>query len=115
MYGNLPKERLCDNAKLFSSTGIDYFGPIKVKATKYTRKNAAINKQFGIIFVCLTMSALHLEVVDNLATKSIILALGGFARIGHVKIVTSGNGSNFIGGESELRALVKEHFKIQEF
>ena len=30
------------------------------------------------------------------------------ARKGHVKIITSDNGSNFIGGEYELRALVKD-------
>ena len=33
--GNLPKERLYDNAKYFSSAGIDYFGSIKVKKIKY--------------------------------------------------------------------------------
>ena len=42
--GNCPKERLHDNAKHFSSTGIYYFGPIKVKATKYTRKHPALGK-----------------------------------------------------------------------
>ena len=41
--GNLPKERLCDKGKPFFSTGIDYFDPIKVKATKYTRQNPALN------------------------------------------------------------------------
>ena len=32
--GNLPKERLYDNAKPFFSIGIEHFGPIKVKAIK---------------------------------------------------------------------------------
>ena len=73
--GNLPKERLYDNAKPFSSTGIDYFGPIKIKATRYPRKNPGLNKQYEVIFVCLTMRALHLEVADNLTTESFILAL----------------------------------------
>ena len=49
--GNLPKERPYNNAKLFSSTGIDYFGSMKVKATKYTRKNPALNKRYGVPFV----------------------------------------------------------------
>ena len=47
--GNLPKERLYDNANPFSSTGIDYFGPITVKATNYTRKNPTLKKQYGVI------------------------------------------------------------------
>ena len=107
--GNLPKERLYDNAKPFSSTRIDYFGPIKFKVAKYARKNPALNKQYGVIFVCLTMRASHLEVADNLTTESFILALSRFiARRGHVKIVTSDNGSNSIGSEYELRSLVKE-------
>ena len=73
--GNLPKKRLYDNAKPFSSTGIDYFGPIKVKATKHTRKNPTLNKRYGVIFACLTMRALHLEVADNLTIESFVLAL----------------------------------------
>ena len=76
--GNLPKERLYDNAKSFSSTDIEYFGPIKVKATKYTRKNPTLNKRYGVIFAGLTMGALHLEVADNLTTESFILAFSQF-------------------------------------
>ena len=53
--GNRPKERLYDSAKPFSSTWIDYFDPIKVKATKYTRKNAALSKRYGVIFVCVKL------------------------------------------------------------
>ena len=56
-----------------------------------------------------TMRALHLELVDSLTTESFILALSRFiARRGHVKIITSENGNNFIGGEYKLRALVKD-------
>ena len=51
--GNLPKERLYDNVKPFSLTGIDFFGPIKFKPRKYTRKNPALNKRYEVIFVCL--------------------------------------------------------------
>ena len=108
--GNFPKERLCDNAKPFSSTRIDQFGPIKVKATKYTRKDPVLDKRCGVIFVWLTMRALHLEVADNLTTELFILALSQlFARRRDVKIITFDNGGNFIiGGEFELRASVDE-------
>ena len=54
------------------------------------------------------MRALHPEVADNLTTESFILALSRFfTRRGYVKIIKSDNGSNFIGGEYELRALIK--------
>ena len=53
------------------------------------------------------MRALHLEVADNLTTELVILALSWFIpRRGPAKIITSDNGSNFIVGEYELRALV---------
>ena len=55
------------------------------------------------------MRALHLKAADNLTTESFILPLSRFiARRGHVKIMTSDNGINFIGGKSELRVVVKE-------
>ena len=54
------------------------------------------------------MTAMHLKLADNLTTESFILALNQFiARRGHVKVITSDNGSNFIGAESELRESIK--------
>ena len=76
--GNLPKERFYDNAKSLSSTDIEYFGSIKVKATKYTRKYPTLNKRYGVIFAGLAMGALHLEVAVNLTTESFILAFSQF-------------------------------------
>ena len=106
--GNIPKERLFENCKPFTSTGIDYFGPIKVKTTKHTRRNPSLNKRYGVIFVCLTLRAMDLELADNLTTVSVVLVLNRFiARRGHVKVITSANGSSFIGAESELRESIK--------
>ena len=73
LMGNIPKGRLFENFKPFTSTGIDYFRLIKVKATKHTRRNPSFNKRYRVIFVCLTMRAMHLELVDNLTTESFIL------------------------------------------
>ena len=48
-------------------------------------------------------------ILGNPTTESFKLALSRFiARRGHVKIVISDNGSNFIDGKCELRSLVKE-------
>ena len=74
LMGNIPKERLFENCKPFRSTDIDYFGPIKVKATKHTRRNPSLNKRYGVIFVCHTMRAMHLELADNLTTELFTLA-----------------------------------------
>ena len=45
------------------------------------------------------MRVFNLEVADNLTTESFTLARSGFIENrGHVKIVTPGNRSSFIGG-----------------
>ena len=86
--GNIPKERLYDNGNPSSSTYIEYFGPINVETTKYTRKNPALNKRYAELF---------------------ILNLSWFiARRGQAKIVVSDIGSNFIVGKYQLRALEKD-------
>ena len=53
-----------------------------------------------LIFDCLTMKALHLEIADNLIKELFMLDLSQFiTKERHVKIITY-NRSNFIGGES---------------
>ena len=55
------------------------------------------------------MRVLYLEVADNLATESFLIALGWFiARRGHETIIIPDNGSNFIIGESKLTVIGKE-------
>ena len=44
----------------FSFVGIDYFGPLKVKAGR-THLN-----RYGCLFTCLTTRAVHLEVAHSL-------------------------------------------------
>ena len=52
------------------------------------------------------MTALHPETPNN---RIFILALSQFIeRRGHIKITTFNIGSNFAGGEYELRALIKD-------
>ena len=59
-----------------------------------------------LIFDCLTMKALHLEIADNLIKELFMLDLSQFiTKERHVKTITY-NRSNFIGGESEFRLLV---------
>ena len=86
--GNIPKERLYDNGNTSSLTYIEYFGPIKVETTKYTRKNPALNKRYAEPFI--------------LNLKRFI------ARRGQAKIVISDVGSNFIAGKYELISLEKD-------
>ena len=64
-------------------------------------------KWYGVLFTCLAIRAVHVEVVHSLDTGSFIDALRRFiARRGQPKEIRSDNGSNFVGGERELREAI---------
>ena len=65
-------------------------------------------KRYGVIFTCLAIRAVHLDISHSLDTDSFILALRRFiARRGQVKEIRSDNGANFVGGEKELRVMIE--------
>ena len=100
---DLPKERLKPNAPPFSVVGLDYFGPF------LTRKGRSLVKRYGVIFTCLSIRAVHIEVASSLNTSAFIQALRRFiARRGQVTQIKSDNGTNFIGGERELREAISQ-------
>ena len=104
MMSDLPKERLSFNEQPFTHTVIDYFGPINVKLTHRTRSNQAMHKRYGALFTCLTTRAVHLELASDLSTDIFILALRRFiACRSKPKKILSGNGTNFIGADRDLR------------
>ena len=62
-----------------------------------------------MIFTCLALRAVHIEVVSSLDTESFIHALRRFiARRGQPEEMRSDNGGNFVKGERELREVVNE-------
>ena len=104
---DLPRDRMVAIYKFFS-TGINLFGPLLVKRTKGTRSNIALVKRYGIIFRCMTVRAVHLELTNDLSTDLFIMALCRFkSRRGHVQVTGSDNGANFIGAASELKDAFK--------
>ncbi|RLU25950.1 hypothetical protein DMN91_002113 [Ooceraea biroi] len=69
--GDLPQSRVCQ-ATPFASTGIDFCGPFYVKEKKH--RNCGRVKVYVCVFVCMTVKALHLEVVSNLTTDGFLAA-----------------------------------------
>ncbi|XP_055547200.1 uncharacterized protein LOC129731329 [Wyeomyia smithii] len=98
----LPQERVQPYVRPFTFTGIDYFGPLVVKMG---RSNV---KRWVALFTCLTVRAVHLEVVNSLSAESCKMAIRRFvARRGSPQQIFSDNGTNFKGVARELADEIK--------
>ena len=95
--GQLPSTRLTPYVRPFAHTGVDYFGPVDVTVGRRREK------RYGVIFTCLTVRAVPLEIASSLTTDSCILAVRRFiARRGYPVSILSDNGTNFHGAQREL-------------
>ncbi|KAI4889889.1 hypothetical protein NFI96_023911, partial [Prochilodus magdalenae] len=100
---DLPQDRLLPDKPPFTNTGMDYFGPFEIK------RGRAKVKRYGVLSICLTVRAVHIEVAYSLDTDSCINALRRFqARRGQVSVIRSDNGTNLVGAERELKQALKE-------
>ena len=94
----LPENRLIPDEAPFTYTGVDYFGPLLVKVGR------SHVKRYGCLFTCLTSRAVHIEVAHSLDADSFLCALHRFiSRRGRPKEIRSDNGTNFKGGDRELK------------
>ncbi|XP_062710862.1 uncharacterized protein LOC134288947 [Aedes albopictus] len=93
----LPSPRVSPYVRPFTFVGLDYFGPMIVKRG---RTNI---KRWVALLTCLTVRAVHLEVVHTLTTESCKMAIRRFvARRGAPQRIYSDNGTNFRGAAKEL-------------
>ncbi len=94
----LPPSRLRLYKPPFWSTGMDCFGPFNVSVGRRHEK------RWGLLFKCQTTRCVHLELLSSLDTDHFLLALRRFiARRGQPYELISDQGTNFRGGERELR------------
>ncbi|XP_073821452.1 uncharacterized protein [Musca autumnalis] len=86
----LPKARLASFERPFTYVGIDYFGPLYVTVGR--RKE----KRWGVLFTCLTVRAVHIEIAYSLDTSSCVMCINNFiARRGIPNEIYTDNGTNF--------------------
>ena len=112
IMADLPTDRVTSNKTPFYSTGVDCFGPFIVK------RGRSEVKRYGVIFTCMTIRAIHIEIVHSLDTSSFINALRRFiARRGQPEEFRSDNGGNFVSGASELKKAINDwnQKQIHEF
>lgn len=101
LMGDLPSARVRPS-RPFSSTGVDYAGPIDFRVSK-GRGNKSY-KGYIAVFVCLSTKAIHLEPVSDLTTAAFRAALDRFfARRGFAHDIYSDCGTNFIGADNILK------------
>lgn len=103
LMGQLPSPRVTPS-RPFLNTGVDYAGPITIKT--WRGRSARTYKGYLVIFVCLSTSAVHLELVTNYTTDAFIAAYKRFTgRRGICAAMFSDCGTNLVGAHSELRKL----------
>ena len=99
----LLEEQMTPDKPPFSFVGIDYFGPLIVKAGR------TLLKRYGCLFTCLTTRAVHLEVAHSLTADSFVAAFQRFSgRRGTPEKVYSDNGTNLVKGDRELRKSIQQ-------
>ena len=82
----------------FRTTGMDYFGPMKVK------RGRSVMKIWGVLFRCLATRAVHIELTESLDTDAALMAISRFqARRGNVKEIWYDNGRNLTSANKALR------------
>ncbi|XP_063534822.1 uncharacterized protein LOC134744834 [Cydia strobilella] len=103
VMGELPPGRMAHHQRPFTHCGLDLFGPMEVVVGRGRQK------RYGVIFTCLTVRAIHLEIVHSLTTDSLIMALRRMAsRRGWPDCFYSDNGTNLRGADTELKRSVQE-------
>lgn len=106
VMGQLPAART--NLEFpFLHTGVDYAGPILIADRR--GRGCKLLKAYICIFVCHAVKAVHLELVPDMTKEAYIAALNRFiARRGKPKIITSDNGTTFVGACNVIEKLVHE-------
>lgn len=101
LMGDLPECRVRPSIRAFLHCGIDYAGPIQVRSNP--GRGHTSRKAYIAVFVCMTVKAIHLELVSDLSTAAFLASFDRFcARRGTPSHVYTDNATNFQGAQREL-------------
>lgn len=103
IMGQLPACRVESSSRPFINTRVDFFGPIEV-VIKRSRE-----KRYGVIFTCMCIRAVHIEIANSLTSSDFILVLRqSAARRGYPENIFSDNGTNFTKANKDVQNALKE-------
>uniref|UniRef100_A0A8D8XKE2 Uncharacterized protein n=1 Tax=Cacopsylla melanoneura TaxID=428564 RepID=A0A8D8XKE2_9HEMI len=103
---DLPKSRFAQG-RAFINVCVDLGGPLTLKTGP--RRNSPLAKAWFCIFVCMSTTAVHIELVSSLSTEAFLACLDRFVgRRGLPSLIQSDNGTN-------LRASARYIKEVQNF
>lgn len=76
LMGNLPSLRVSPSTWSFLHCGLDYAGPIQIRASG--GRGITARKAYIALFICLSTRAIHLELVGNYSTPAFLDAFTRF-------------------------------------
>lgn len=103
LMGDLAACRV-NSSSPFANVGTDYGGPFYIKDRK--TRGAKITKAYMCLFVCMSVKAVHIELVTELTTDAFMAAFRRFiSRRGRPINIYSDNGTNYVGANNEIKAV----------
>lgn len=109
LMGQLPAPRV-NCSRPFTHTGVDLTGFFKIKCVNH--RATKFYKAYVVVFICLAVKAVHLEMVSDLSTDTFVAAFDRFAsRRGLPAVVYSDNATNFVGVQNIIEI---NHNKVAE-
>lgn len=98
----LPRDRITE-APPFETVGVDFAGPLFVRA-----KKDKVEKAYIALFTCAVTRAVHLELVSDMSTETFLLAFQRFiSRRGLCRTVYSDNARTFKRADQDIKELWK--------
>lgn len=103
VFGDLHISRQHFESPPFTHVGVDCFGPLIVK------QGRSKVKRWGVIFTCLTYRAVHLEIINEMSTDKMMMAIRRtIIAKGKIDHLYSDNGTNFVGSSNQMKKDLKE-------
>ena len=116
-----------DRVDVFTSTGVDFAGPLYIKATMQERRKkkgkSIVKKDDGysermvylVIFTCAVSRMVHCEVLDGMTVSDFMHGLRRFmSRYGQPSLFYSDNAKTFECVSRELKVVLSSH-KLEKF